>query len=566
MEPVTQPDAPVQPDVPGSARLPDGDDVPGSAPQASAPRSQATAADAVSGTEPQLDLTGQTLGDFQILRRLGQGGMGQVYLAEQISLKRKVALKLLKSDLAANKTSLERFKQEALSVARATHANIVQVYFIGEEKGLHYMALEYVEGRNLREYLEKKGPPEVFLALSIIRQVAAALQRASEFGIIHRDIKPENILLTRKGEVKVADFGLSRCFADHSAPLNLTQSGVAMGTPLYMSPEQVEGKPVDPRTDIYSFGVTCYHMLGGRPPFRGNSPFEVAYQHVQKEPEPLAVVRPDLPPELCALVHKMMAKKPEDRFPTAREIVKEVSRLRDALVGASGSTAPALAGSGVMAAPALVPASLPDASSPVPIARPGRWLWVGGVGIVLALAGGLALGWLRNQTPGAATTDDGNSVKPVSQREREKELVQLIKDSTENSSRLTYSIELGLLYLKDQRYDDAEQFFKQVEQKKDALRQLGTLGQAMVLAFRDKHEESNKMFQRFFTPPGKALKDKKLFLGGLMPAMLNNASLREMMGHALHHNWVNSPSTFPASLEPYRRPPEPVLRPPANPK
>ena len=159
------------------------------------------------------DLTGRTLGEFQILRRLGQGGMGQVYLAEQVSLKRKVALKILRSDLAANPTSLQRFRSEAAAIARATHANIVQVYDIRESDGIYFMALEYVEGRNLSEYLAKKGPPDLLLALSIMRQVASALQRASELGIIHRDIKPENILLTRKGEVKIADFGLSRCLA-----------------------------------------------------------------------------------------------------------------------------------------------------------------------------------------------------------------------------------------------------------------------------------------------------------------------------------------------------------------
>src|SRR2546423_4754573 len=255
---------------------------------------------------PDIDLTGTRLDDYQILRRLGQGGMGQVYLAEQISLKRKVALKLLRADLAANPTSLARFKEEAFAAAKATHANIIQIYAIGEASGLHYMALEYVEGKNLREYLEKKGPPEILVALSIMRQVASAIQRASEMGIIHRDIKPENILVTRKGEAKVADFGLVPVFSDTGQPLNLTQSGVTMGTPLYMSPEQVEGKPVDFRTDIYSFGVTCYHLLAGQPPFRGTTPFEVALQHVQKEPEPLAAVRPDLPPELCTLVHKMM--------------------------------------------------------------------------------------------------------------------------------------------------------------------------------------------------------------------------------------------------------------------
>src|SRR5262245_44063773 len=288
------------------------------------------------------DLTGQTLGDYRVLRRLGQGGMGQVYLAEQISLKRKVALKLLRSDLAANAVSLARFKREAEAVAKATHANIVQVYAIGESGGLHFMALEYVEGRNLRDYLAKKGPPELLQALSIMRQVASALQRASELGIIHRDIKPENILLTRKGEVKVADFGLSRCLDGDRPALNLTQSGTTLGTPLYMSPEQVEGRPLDPRTDIYSFGVTCYHMLTGQPPFQGASAFEVVLQHVRSDPVPLSAVRPDLPPALCAIIHRMLAKDPARRYQTARELLKDLSRLRESLSGtAAVVTAPA---------------------------------------------------------------------------------------------------------------------------------------------------------------------------------------------------------------------------------
>src|SRR5260370_9297493 len=158
------------------------------------------------------DLTGKTIQDFKVLRRLGQGGMGQVYLAEQISLKRNVALKILKPDLAANEISLERFKREAQHVARATHANIVQVYAIDKWGGLHYMALEYVDGLNLREYLAKKGPPQIPLALSIMRQVASPLAEANEHGSVHRDITPQNILLTPKRHVKVADFGLAHLF------------------------------------------------------------------------------------------------------------------------------------------------------------------------------------------------------------------------------------------------------------------------------------------------------------------------------------------------------------------
>src|SRR6266851_8956357 len=339
------------------------------------------------------DLTGQTLGDFKVLRRLGQGGMGQVYLAEQISLKRNVALKILKPDLAANEISLERFKREAQHVARATHANIVQVYAIDKWEGLHYMALEYVDGLNLREYLTKKGPPQIPLALSIMRQVAAALTEAAEHSIVHRDIKPENILLTRKGQVKVADFGLARCFGADQQAVNLTQSGVTMGTPLYMSPEQVQGHATDSRTDIYSFGVTCYHMMAGEPPFRGETPFEVALKHVQSQPKPMAEARPDLPAELSAVVHKMMAKLPADRYQTARELLLDVIRLRNtltaALKGKSGSIS--LLATGVEPLVALEAETL---LAP----KPRRWLpWAAATSIFLALLGGAAFGWIRGR-------------------------------------------------------------------------------------------------------------------------------------------------------------------------
>ena len=276
-------------------------------------------ADAAAADSPPPDLTGRTLGDFQVLRKIGQGGMGQVYLARQLSLKRPVALKLLKADLAASPTALKRFEAEAHAVAKLNHPNIVQVYEFGEHDGLRYMALEFVEGRNLREYLARKGPPDLPVALSIVRQVTTALQKAHEQGLVHRDIKPENILVTRKVEVKVTDFGLSRFFAPGEA-LNLTQSGVTLGTPLYLSPEQAQGKAVDHRSDLYSFGVTVYHLLAGEPPFKGSTAVEVALKHVTDRPPPLADLRPDLPPDLCGMVHRLMAKDPADRYQSVREL------------------------------------------------------------------------------------------------------------------------------------------------------------------------------------------------------------------------------------------------------
>jgi serine/threonine-protein kinase len=508
---------------------------------------------------PEADLTGQTLGDFQILRRLGQGGMGQVYLAEQVSLKRKVALKLLKPELAGNAVSLQRFKAEAEAVARATHANIVQVYAIGEVNGLHFMALEFVEGRNLREYLERKGPPEVLLALSIMRQVAAALQRASELGVIHRDIKPENILLTRKGEAKVADFGLSRCFADDAQPLNLTQSGVAMGTPLYMSPEQVEGRPLDPRTDIYSLGVTCYHMLAGQPPFRGQSAVEVAVQHVQKQPSPLAQVRPDLPADLCAIVHKMMAKNPDERYQTGKEVIRELVRLRDALVGVSG-TQPTLTAQTVAIGPTTPLPTDTQSTQAIPTRPPRRWLWIpAGLSVFLALAVGFAIGWHPAGTPAAT-----HEVKNPDEEKLRRKIERLHEDFLEHSAKpedkqgvrrgLEDAVELTLLLLKERRLEEADRFFKELDDAKGnpRYRQLGQVGQAISLAFQDKAKESNEMLLKLLPKQGPKAKF------AAPSYWLIHPQLRYLVAEAIDHNALNLPdSPLPAALERLRRAPLP---------
>ena len=284
-----------------------------------------------SGSSPaRADLTERSLGEFRLLRLLGRGGMAEVYLAEQTSLHRRVAVKVLRAELLTDDTHVKRFEREARAAAGLTHPNIVQVYSIGESDGIHYIAQEYVQGVNLQEFLKRKGPPELSAALHIMRQVAAALQTAADAGIVHRDIKPENIMMTRKGEVKVADFGLAQ-LAQTGDQLQLTQVGMTMGTPLYMSPEQVNGKPLDQRSDIYSFGVTCYHMLAGRPPFRGETALGVAVKHVNEEPDPLTDERPDLPRALCELVHKMMAKEPQGRYPDARSVVRDLRQIARAV-------------------------------------------------------------------------------------------------------------------------------------------------------------------------------------------------------------------------------------------
>jgi serine/threonine-protein kinase len=534
--------------------------------QPSRPNTLSSSGPTAAAGPPAPDLTGRDLGDFRILRRLGEGGMGQVYLAEQLSLRRKVALKLLRPELAANPVTLQRFKIEAEAAARATHANIVQVYAIGEAEGLHYMALEYVEGRTLRDYLEKKGPPELLVALSVMRQVASALQRAHELGVIHRDIKPENILLTRRTEVKVADFGLSRIFAEDRQSPSLTQSNITMGTPLYMSPEQVESRTLDSRSDIYSFGVTCYHMFAGRPPFHGQTAFEVVAQHVQKEPPPLAQVRPDLPAELCALVHRMMAKRPEDRPQTGREVAREVGRLRDALAGV---TTPR---SGPVISVGPAPAAPTDAvkTGPVPaLPRRRRLPWLVAGSLVLAVGAGGVLGWLQRR--GAASTRAAAEASPppraVVNEKKEKEeflksrLKQYANPAPGEQQRigLEFATELGLLYLKDRRLEDADQLFKDLSkpERTAAYRALAGVGRALVLSFQDHPRESNRILlflvQRLYNQTGGHPYTAKAY-------WLTNPQLREAVAEAVNRNYQNAPGDFPRALEPLRFPPAPPPR------
>ncbi len=274
------------------------------------------------------DLVDRTLGDFRLLRRLGVGGMAEVYLAEQISLRRSVAVKILREDAVSgkNNTLLRRFEQEARAAGGLSHPNIVQVYMIGQGDGLHYIVQEYVQGQNLSQWIKRNGPPDFLTGLKWMKNVAAALRAASDAGVVHRDIKPENIMLTRGEVAKVTDFGLAQLI-ETSEKMNLTQDGTTMGTPWYMSPEQIQGEKLDHRTDQYSFGVSCYHMFAGQPPFPGRNSVSVAIQHLKEEAKPLSRHRRDLPEAMCQTIHRMMEKKPEDRFATPEDLQNALARL-----------------------------------------------------------------------------------------------------------------------------------------------------------------------------------------------------------------------------------------------
>lgn len=289
-------------------------------------------------TQPARDLSGMVLGDFQVERMLGQGGMGEVYLARQVSLDRPVALKVLKPEWAKNPAYMARFEAEALAAAKLNHPNIVHIYSLGGVDDIRFIAMEYVQGTNLREYLTKKGVPDLPLALAIMRQAGLAVGAAGEAGLTHRDIKPENLLLTRKGQVKVADFGLAQL--PEGDRLHLTAPGMTLGTPMYMSPEQVQGQTVDHRSDLYSLGVTFYHMLCGSPPFHAETAVALALKHVREMPVDLATRRSELPAGLSALVMKLMAKSPDDRYQSSADMLRDLSKIKESMVTVSMPISP----------------------------------------------------------------------------------------------------------------------------------------------------------------------------------------------------------------------------------
>ncbi|MBK3629307.1 serine/threonine protein kinase [Streptomyces sp. MBT49] len=262
-------------------------------------------------------------GRYRLTRRLGRGGMAEVFAAEDVRLGRTVAVKLLRADLAEDPVSKARFTREAQSVAGLNHHSIVAVYDSGEDfvggQSVPYIVMEIVEGRTIRDLLLNAEAPGPEQALIITSGVLEALAYSHQHGIVHRDIKPANVIITHNGAVKVMDFGIARAL--HGASTTMTQTGMVMGTPQYLSPEQALGKAVDHRSDLYATGCLLYELLALRPPFTGETPLSVVYQHVQDIPVPPSQTSDgECPPELDGLVMRSLAKDPDDRFQTAEEM------------------------------------------------------------------------------------------------------------------------------------------------------------------------------------------------------------------------------------------------------
>lgn len=445
-----------------------------------------------------LDLSDCTLGEFRLLRRLGAGGMAQVYLAEQTSLKRNVAIKVMRSDFDSDETHRKRFEHEARAAAGLNHPNIVQVFAVGEEENIQYIAQEYVQGANLRQYLQKKKPPNTQIALHLMKQVSSALHAAHQAGIVHRDIKPENIMVTRRMVAKVTDFGLAQLTLGGER-VNLTQMGVTMGTPLYMSPEQVNGAAVDARSDLYSMGVTFYHLLSGNPPFRAATAFALAYKHLNEDAPPLHELRPDLPPSLIKVVHRLMQKDPAERFPDARAVLSELKRIEK-----SGET-------GGNFARTEEPESAGTWQELKPTSRQLKKyaLWCLAIFLIAAGAGRdlrrrnpldapiEAVTSVEIQTTAKEQVEIARSLKEGPSRpERQEEAWQAVIDNFEDDREavLTSHRELGLLQLKSRRYKDALAHFDELARENDnRWKADGVAGQAVLAMLAGRHEDSHEL-------------------------------------------------------------------------
>lgn len=269
------------------------------------------------------------IGKYRIKGELGRGGMGAVYLAEQPGLGREVAIKELIA--SADPVGLQRFLQEAQVMARTSHPNLVQVHDMELMGDVNYLVLEFVRGRSLRDWMTQGPipPPQVF---AVIHGVLQALDYAHRHSIVHRDMKPENVLISEEGIVKVADFGIARLTDDSGLGGTATKTGTTVGTPQYMSPEQVASSKVDGRSDLYSTGIMLYELVAGQPPFtasEADGPFTLMAKHVQAPPRPPSVFRPGLNPELEQVILKSLSKRAEDRFQTGQEFDAAVSRVAD---------------------------------------------------------------------------------------------------------------------------------------------------------------------------------------------------------------------------------------------
>jgi len=358
------------------------------------------------------DLAGRTLGKYQLQARLGRGGMAEVYRAHQPGLERLVALKVLHPHIADDPDFIARFRREAQAVAQLRHPHIVQVFDFDAEGDLHYMVMEYVEGPTLKEVLDEhftRGEslpvPEV---LRLFRALLEAVGYAHERGLIHRDIKPANVMLDPAGRPVLTDFGIVKMIGG----AQLTATGVGLGTPAYMSPEQGLGGSGDARSDLYALGVMFYEMLAGTAPYEGDSSLAIMYQHVNAPIPSLHQARPDLPDSFDRLIATALAKSPDARFQSAYEMLAALDALSDAsekTTGVRASLFPRRKKSAARAGVAASATARPGATRLFGLPRPILLAAGSALLLILLLAGRFVPGWLNAPSPAAQLIADGGA-------------------------------------------------------------------------------------------------------------------------------------------------------------
>ncbi len=392
---------------------------------------------------------GQKIGAYEILRVLGQGGMGTVYLAEDHSLDRRVALKILPPHFADDPEIVARFQREARALAKVRHPNLMHIYTVGEHEGRPYFAMEYIKGSTLNTILAKAGRIPAEQAAHIAAEVMSALDKVHQAGIVHRDIKAGNIMIDEDGRAVLMDFGLARQAHDAA----LTGDHTVLGTPNYMSPEQAKGERVDARTDIYSLGIVLYEMLTGAPPFKGKTSFEILRQHIESSVPPPSAVQPGIPAGFDPVVARAVAKSPVDRYQTVREMAADLAavcpnatllRLTESPENTTGAT--------VLRAIPFFPSSVRLGRAPGIVRRllrSRRLVWGGAAAalvIALAVGGWLALRgapapWVEIQRKGAApvrgrlveitTLDDGTTTAKIEVEGSDRESIITVREGDE---------------------------------------------------------------------------------------------------------------------------------------
>jgi serine/threonine-protein kinase len=272
--------------------------------------------------------TGSTFaGRYQIIEELGKGGMGKVYRVLDKRLKEEVALKLIKPEIASDKETIERFSSELKLARRISHRNVGRMYELMEAEGTYFITMEYVPGQDLRRLIRQTGQLTTGKAISIARQVCEGLSEAHGLSVVHRDLKPGNILIDRDGNAKIMDFGIARSISAKG----ITGAGVMLGTPEYMSPEQVDGKDVDQRSDIYSLGVILYQMVTGRVPFEGDTPLSVAVKQKTETPRNPRTINPQVPEDLSSAILRCLEKDKERRYQTTAEVISDLAKIEQGL-------------------------------------------------------------------------------------------------------------------------------------------------------------------------------------------------------------------------------------------